>query len=1040
MNYPPNLLNSPNFKKIIYNMENTSHNNSNYNNEIEFHQNLAKKLLKYNNSSKNLQLSVFSYLRSKSTMELIKICSLNSKWFIDIVHQLILFSKLDSQLLKFLYENKKYNEYEDISMLINNDNINYNNIIKDKEEFTKFTNYFETIESKFISLSKKIPERKNFGKTLIQSIRYLTINSNKENFKKEYNNILTLSFDFLSDFDKLKETFLKISKNECFKNPIIIKTICDYNNNMNENNNNKIIYNFELPKWIINKESFTVDELLCAYFEQIILLHFQYDTLYHTKIIPFPFENKLDELLEQSKKIINFIENTNEKDKLFSELNFQSIYEGFKNDNNINEIINKRRENDKCFSFYYENNNRFREKIKTIIEQIDVAKLCLQKCLFEGYKYFVEMLYFTKDNIVGTIEDFVNKKICEQINNLFCQKVTNDLINDNIEEQIIVKKKKKRKHHKKKKLLKEENENENENEKTKNDFIINKIEDVELNNNKNINKEILDLNNNNKKDEETNYQQINLNETNNNINKTVIEENNSIYNENIIITIPKSKKEKKKKPFFLYPVNKSKKNNEMKNNIEKNKNDKLENKFENDNLNYNKNEIIQSQIFSPKKKSFTKNLQIENNNISQNLSYSSISPKKKKYNSNYNSPNQNKQNIYTFKSHHNNNMNTFKKNVHNNYNKFEQINYQNSNSYQNIFSPYKLISNSICQLTKEIEENTKSVNYNKEILLKYRIQYIEKLISIITSILNNNKINFSIEKYGSYVSGLSIENSDIDLMIKIYYNKNSNNNNNININDVISILMKEFNNEENKNFFTKINPIYTASVPVIKLETDIYDSIKDENIKNYFINNYKYDLEEIKKLKFDITFFEINEKDKNIKLPSEQILEFIKENINLYPCIIDIIYIMKRYIQAQELNLSYKGGISSYSLFLLILSFIKANKDNLKVPIGILLIEFINFYSNFDFGNYIINPKKEEKNEIYEFLSKENDNYILYIKDPFSGLNVSKSSFKIREIQFAFFKASNYIIDNLYIYSNKHLDKNIISNSKDNFLNGLLIK
>ena len=136
MNFPPNLLNSSKFKKILYNMDKNSHNNSNINNELEFHQNLAKKLLKYNNSTKNLQLSVFSYLRSKSTMELIKICSLNSKWFIDIVHQLILFSKLDSQLLKFLYDNNKNNEYEDISILINNNNFNLNNIIKEKEEFT----------------------------------------------------------------------------------------------------------------------------------------------------------------------------------------------------------------------------------------------------------------------------------------------------------------------------------------------------------------------------------------------------------------------------------------------------------------------------------------------------------------------------------------------------------------------------------------------------------------------------------------------------------------------------------------------------------------------------------------------------------------------------------------------------------------------------------------------------------------------------------------------------------------------------------------
>ena len=83
MNFPPNLIKSSKFK-------------STYNLELEFHQTLAKKLLNNNNKiKKNLQYSVFSYIQKMKPEELIKICSINSKWLIDVNHQLILFSKLD---------------------------------------------------------------------------------------------------------------------------------------------------------------------------------------------------------------------------------------------------------------------------------------------------------------------------------------------------------------------------------------------------------------------------------------------------------------------------------------------------------------------------------------------------------------------------------------------------------------------------------------------------------------------------------------------------------------------------------------------------------------------------------------------------------------------------------------------------------------------------------------------------------------------------------------------------------------------------------
>ena len=1040
MNFPPILFKSPQFKITLYNIDNISHNNLNIDKQLEFHQNLAKKLSKNTYTSKNFQLSVFSYIKSMTPFELIKICSINSKWFIDIVHQLILFSKLESQLLKFLESNDDK-----------------------KEDFITFKKYFEETERKFISLSKKSPE-KDCGQTLIQNIRYLTVNFNTEKNNKQYNNILTLSFDFLSKFEKVKETFLKISKEECFKFPIKV-----FQDNGDGSNFNKTTYNFELPQWILRKESFTVPELFCAYFEQIILLHFQYDNLFHTKIIPFPFQNKLDEILDNANKIITFFENITEKNKFFSELNFLLISKKIKDDKTIKEVIDKRSNSDKIFSYYFENNVIYKQ---TIEKQINFAQFKLHQSFFKNNTItFVENLYFTDDNIVGTTEDFVYKSICEQINNLYRQEIANDLINDKNEEEIKIKKKRKKKRHKKKKggekkeeTIKDLSSNNNEDNK------INKIEEIELNfeeknkkedinnnelneNNKEIKKENLNEEKIEEKKEEDNKIENKNNNNNTDNGQTKIKDNNeNILNEeknrdnnlnsnsnggknlsntieHIIITNPKPKKEKKKKPFFLFPVTKAKKQKESNSDSEKNKNSQIKkDKKEKEEKEEIKKDInISNRNLSPERKknleSSTQKCKIENQNI-----YSpSLSTKRSSSN---NSPIfQNEQIDFSNNIFFNNNVNN---NFLYSYNNYIPKIYQKNAFYQNhLKNPISLLSSSVNDFTNEILENTKNVNYNKELLSQYRLKYIEKITSIITTILNNNNNNFSIAQYGSYISGLSIENSDVDLMIKLYDNSC--------INDIISLLIKEFTNDEYKSYFSKINPIYTASVPIIKLECEIYDSITDDNIKNYFMNNYRYNINEIKKLKFDITFFEIDEKEKDNKHPSEKILDFIHENITLYPNITDIIYIMKRYIQAEKLNLSFKGGISSYSLFLLILAYIKSNKNNLKIPIGTILIEFLVFYSNLNFGNYIINPKNEEKNQIYEILSEPNENYLMFIKDPFTGFNVSKSSFRVRDIQFAFSKAATYIINSLYIYNNSQLEKNLES-SYPKILSGLLSK
>ena len=338
--------------------------------------------------------------------------------------------------------------------------------------------------------------------------------------------------------------------------------------------------------------------------------------------------------------------------------------------------------------------------------------------------------------------------------------------------------------------------------------------------------------------------------------------------------------------------------------------------------------------------------------------------------------------------------------------KVEDCYYTHQEDANKEMCPYSFLSNNISELSKEIIENTRKVNKNKEILQTIREKYIKKIYEIINIILKNENIDFLCSFYGSSISGLSIENSDIDIMVKLKQNKTE-------YNYINRIMQDVFNNlkKNNINYLTNIMPIYTASVPVIKLECDLSNDEYFSHEINNIIKSCDLSYNDITKLYFDVTFFEVE--NENNKIPSELMVEYIKESIILYPQIIDIIYIMKRFLFNKKLNKSYKGGISSYSLFLLTLAFIKNFKDYYNIPIGSFLIEYLYYYSNFDFYNYIIQPNNEkeiylktEKNLIYK--------YNLNIIDPITGINVAKNTFKIDEIKNAFKEGLNIIIGNLY--------------------------
>ena len=885
-----------------------------------------------------------------------------------------------------------------------------------------------------------------------------------------------------------------ISNNELFKNPIEIETqYCEYGR--------KYYYNPRMPNWL-NPE-FSLAELLCSYFEQSILINYQYYLLYQQEI-NFLYYDKLEDLFDNFCKLLDFIGSQNGEKRI-------AIIQSVKNDEikkiiyenyNIRKIILDKREKDEKILNYF---GKFLEhKNHTIKDKVNSMMIALENSFIKGDLNFMKDITFIRNNNLFQEEDFIIKIVFDKINNYWKNKTAEDFLQElstNYEKKNINKKKNK----KKKKKINNNNKNE-EKENKDNIKIHNNLEK----NNENINKKnnLIEINeksisNESEKTEKTDNK---IEIKNNNLNEDVVINNNmenindnnnkeEIKKENI--EEEKNNKKKKEKNFFLYPVVKSK---NKKNKNKKNKkinNNEITNKKESEENNENKNKEKENDSKNDLNKKIEKNENQNQNdeknkkkneklekikNIKNDFDYSS--KHKNKFNIGIKYRNINKDNSINFINNENN-INYFKNNNYkqnfvqsqeqqiselnenknngnngyfnqnkkesnisrskeddkyllagSNFPSFTSFNFKSNKKGRNTrnkknkdMCPYSFLSNNISELSKEIIENTRKVNKNKEILQKIREKYIKNIYEIINIILKDENLDFLCSFYGSSISGLSIENSDIDIMVKLKQNKTE-------YNYISRVMQNVFNNlkKNNINYLTNIIPIYTASVPVIKLECDLSNDEHFSHEINNIINNCDLSYNDITKLYFDITFFEVE--NENNKIPSELMIDYIKESIIIYPQLIDIIYIMKRFLFNKKLNKSYKGGISSYSLFLLTLAFIKNFKDYYNIPIGSFLIEYLYYYSNFDFYNYIIQPENNNENE-KEIYSKTEQNsiykYNLNIVDPITGINVAKSTFKMDEIKNAFKEGLNIIIGNLYkvnriddFYSTCKNDKKIL--------------
>ena len=990
----------------------------------------SKAKLSYDNKSedlkllhtKNLQSNIWQWLDNLPLEEKIKICTIKNKWLIKILIQLSFFHFIDRKT--------RFEPISDMNMLFaNNQNlallnqnyIYFQNCRDTKKKFgynedDYYNLYFNMKKGEYIKKSKNITidEEMTYQNKLFNIIVFLSL---EDEF---YLDSISLKEESLKDIKTLKQIMNYFSNKECFKDmiePLI------YNNN----------YYFYFPVWLHKKSELSFCEIITGIFEQQILISYEY-YLFTKKKYFFQNSELILDIYKENKNLENFFLTRNKTpDKIISIELIKEMISSLKSNVGYKKMIeNCKKINDQIKKDYYKTEFYIGDNILTneeenIYNEI-ITEINSNKDKENGINYLINKISFMKLNDFGYYREFIFMNLRKYYIEIMKKEIINELLNINNDDNKTTKKKKKKK--KKNKNNNSNNKNINININIENNFSSN---DEHENNNNNINsnsdnslkiKEISENKENIKiKEEKSKNKEFFLFSTNTkkNKNKNKIHENipneksfsekNNIKinylnnkqendgkkeeNKTIIKSIAEELKEKEK--IEPQKIIKSQSNIELYKETPtisfemiNSKNDKNENKIHNNQSFINSPESITSFSFesSTKDRSIIPDANSNKNNIEENNK----------------NPNQINMTI----------------NIINNQYIYQQyplfnFNFNNFALMQSQFLYYYHVpSDAFLEiLSKEIKIYESFTTKNIEILDKIRKKYfikVEKLIQ--TGLSKKYEIKFG--HYGSFFTNLSIEGSDVD--IRVYYKPLKPNLDFLK--DIINLLNSHLNE------FDNINPILSASVPVINLQINISQEINYDTLKfmSYF------EKKDISHINIDLTF---TSDEKEFKRP-EEIVNYINKNVKNYEDIRPLLLVIKRYFRIMKMNKSFTGGLSSYSLFLLILAFLKNCEE--KMNLGKLLYYFMEKYSFYDFKNYgidvegkdlyypldnIIKESDIQNSENYDDISEHARTEEIKILDPLTKLNVAKSSFRLDEIKNTFNKALYFLKFESWKYQNE---------------------
>ena len=297
--------------------------------------------------------------------------------------------------------------------------------------------------------------------------------------------------------------------------------------------------------------------------------------------------------------------------------------------------------------------------------------------------------------------------------------------------------------------------------------------------------------------------------------------------------------------------------------------------------------------------------------------------------------------------------------------------------YQELkFEPAKYDENFVTHiLQKDLLDYQK---YIQEQITKKQF-IIEKIISNVQSTVNEILKNYEVKIYGSYATGLSLPWSELDIVI---INRNQTKN------QIEEVILKNlcFRFRE-KIWVNSIKFLENQPISIIKIITSndfgsIHINISIQDDKHYGL----------------------------------KCVNLIKSYLKEYNVLLPLVLALKTILKNANLNNNNSGGLSSYGLILMVVSYIQSKRDNNNLNddevdiIGKTFHGFLGHYGiHFDFNKYVIltYPIKDnnntpiiDKDSVFNFGSNSHE---LIIVDPLNNKNnVAQKTYQFMNLKMAF--------------------------------------
>ncbi|XP_071823957.1 uncharacterized protein [Apostichopus japonicus] len=133
--------------------------------------------------------------------------------------------------------------------------------------------------------------------------------------------------------------------------------------------------------------------------------------------------------------------------------------------------------------------------------------------------------------------------------------------------------------------------------------------------------------------------------------------------------------------------------------------------------------------------------------------------------------------------------------------------------------------------------------------------------------------------------------------------------------------------------------------------------------------------------------------------------KLIENFISQFPTLPQLVFVLKQFLLQRDLNEVWTGGISSYGLILMIVSFLQLHVPPEPVNYGVFLIEFFELYGvNFNYFKTGITVENGGSYFPKEDASFMTDRFsLLCLKDPLNnGVDLGRNSFGFMEVRKAF--------------------------------------